>query len=67
MRFTGSNLRRVRIGFDSALSDIQNMIATCPDPDDPEFAESFDAYLRERDEYKQLLARVDEAIRKETK
>jgi hypothetical protein len=66
MKFTGSNLRRVRTGLASALGEIRNMIATCPDPDDPEFAESFDGYLRERDEYEDLLARVEEAIKKES-
>jgi hypothetical protein len=67
MEFTGSNLRRVRTGLVCALGEVRNMLATCPDPGEPEFSDSYAAYLREEEEYATLLKRVNAAIAKETK
>lgn len=67
MRFTGQNLRMVAQGLACALSEIDNQIATCPDPDDPEFADTIDELEAEQERFRTLLARVNRAITEEAK
>jgi hypothetical protein len=66
MQFTGRNLQLVHEGLCDLLADVQNMIVTCPDPDHPEYAAALARYKLKRSEVRALLARIDEALKKET-
>ena len=67
MQFTGRNLELVRAGLVNSLQEVNNMLVTCPDPDDPDNAKALAYYRDERAELETLLARVNAALNKENR
>lgn len=65
MKFTGTDLERVRRGITLAIAELKNQIGTCPDVN--AYASELDALDDEVYYYKQLLKQIDLNIKAEKK
>lgn len=56
MKFTGLELLYIRTGLGALLSEYENMIVTCPDPE--HYAERLAVYEQQKTEVEVLVRRV---------